>query len=288
MILQNLITGLLMGSIYGMVSVGLSLLFGVMKIVNFAHGAVMMVGMYLTYIFSKTINIDPYLTVILVIPFLFGLGYLLGRIVEPILIREKTTASHTALLLTMGISLIIVNGMQIIFGPEYYQVESALRGDTVKMGNMIFNSAKFIAGIASLAVYAVVVLILFKTDLGKALRAVSQDMDAAKLMGIDERQICRIGFGLSSSISGIAGVLLSAFYYISPTVGDVFQLKAFIIVILGGLGSIPGSLIGGIIVGVVESVGASVFNTSYAQMIIFLVFLIVLILKPHGILGKEK
>jgi len=287
LVVQNLIAGVLIGCVYGLVSVGLSLLFGVMKFVNFAHGAVMMLSMYFMLIVVRLMKIDPFIGIIFVLPASFFVGYILAVVCEPIVIRERKTGSHTALLLTLGLSLIITNGAQIVFGPEFYNIETVLSGQTIVLSGVIINVGKLVAAGITMVIFCLVFIFLKFTDLGRAVRAVSQDMDSALLMGVGERQIFRIGFGISTSIVGIAGILILPFYSIYPTVGDVFQLKAFIIVILGGLGSIMGTLIGGLIIGVVEALGATAFNASYAQMCVFAVFLIILVLKPKGLFGKE-
>lgn len=287
LLLQNLTSGILVGCVYGLVAVGLSLLFGVMKFVNFSHGAVMMLSMYLMLILYKSLHVDPYLGIVFVIPFSFLLGYVLAFFSETIVVRERTLQSHVTLLLTLGFSLILTNSAQIIFGPGFHNITSCLTGKVIDLNGIIVSWGKLIAAFVTLVVYGFLFIFLKYTDLGKAIRAVSQDMDSAVLVGISVKHIFRVGFGISSSIVGIAGLVILPFYTINPTVGDIFQLKAFIIVILGGLGSIVGTLIGGLIIGIIEALGATVFNASYAQMCIFVVFLLFLLLKPSGLLGKS-
>ncbi len=284
---QNIVSGLLVGCVYGLVSLGLSILYGVMKFVNFGHGAVMMLGMYLMEILYKYLHLDPFLGLFIVVPASFAFGYILAIISEPVIVRERTTNSDVALLLTMGFSLIMVNGAQIIFGPEFHSVTSFISGRTFDAFGLIINIGKLVAALITLVVYGAIFFFLKNTDLGRSIRALSQDMDSAKLMGISERRIFRLGFAICTATVGVAGMVILPFYSINPTVGDVFQLKAFIIVVLGGLGSILGTLVGGLIVGGVEALGATFFNSSYAQMFIFIVFLIVIIVRPRGLMGKE-
>ncbi len=288
MLLQNVATGLLMGSVYGLVAFGLSLLFGVMKIVNFAHGALLMVGMYVIYLFSHLVGIDPYLSAVLGAPLLFVVGYILGMLVEPILVRERSTGPVSVLLWTLGLGLFTINLALIIFGADYKVVESILSGKTLSIAGLILNVPRLGAAAVSVICFVGLYLLLTRTDTGKAMRATSQDMEAARMMGIDERKMCRMAFALSTATTAIAAGVLVPFYYISPTVGDVFQLKAFVIVVLGGIGTISGSILGGWIVGLVESLGAQYLNATYAQMLVFLVFVVILLVRPTGLLGKER
>ena len=288
MIIQTIVIGLMMGCIYGLIAFGLSLLFGVMKIVNFAHGAIIMVGMYTVFFISTKLSIDPYIAIFIALPIVYAIGYVLGKLVEPILVREKTTGPINVLLLTLGLSLILTNLFMVIFGSDYKMVKSAIGGKTILIGDIIINIPRLSGSLISIFCFLGLYFFMKFTDLGKAMRATSQDMEAAKLMGINERAISRRSFAISAAIAAIAGVALIPFYYISHTVGDVFQLKSFIIVVLGGIGTISGSFIGGLIVGLVEALGAHFFTATYAQMIVFIIFIIILLVRPNGLFGNKE
>lgn len=288
MLLQNVVTGLLMGSVYGLVAFGLSLLFGVMKIVNFAHGAVLMIGMYVVVSLTGLVGFDPYLSAAIGTPMLFVIGYLLGLSVEPILMRERSTGPISVLLWTLGFSLFAINIVLIIFGADYRVVESFVSGKTLELAGVIISLPRLGAAIVAVVTFVGLYLLLTRTDVGKAMRATSQDMEAARMLGIDERKMCRMAFAISSATTAVAAGVLVPFYYVSPTVGDVFQLKSFVIVVLGGIGTISGCLLGGLIVGLVESLGAQYLNATYAQMVVFLVFVVILLVRPMGLLGKER
>jgi branched-chain amino acid transport system permease protein len=287
-LLQNVVTGLLMGSVYGLVAFGLSLLFGVMKIVNFAHGAVLMIGMYVVVSLTSLFGFDPYLSAAIGTPMLFVFGYLLGLSVEPILMRERSTGPISVLLWTVGFSLFAINIVLILFGADYRVVESFVSGKTLEIAGVIISLPRLGAAVVAVVTFVGLYLLLTRTDTGKAMRATSQDMEAARMLGIDERKMCRMAFAISAATTAVAAGVLVPFYYVSPTVGDVFQLKSFVIVVLGGIGTISGCLLGGWIVGLVESLGAQYLNATYAQMLVFLVFVVILLVRPMGLLGKER
>jgi len=266
-----LLSGLVMGGIYALVSMSLSLVYGVMKFTNFAHGALLSLGMYVTVVAVSALKIDAYFTTPIVIIIMFGFGYLLGIVIEQMLVKNNATAGSNTWLLTVGISWAVINTIQLVFGPENIMLPGILSDGKVKFFGAIINTSRLFAAIVSIICFVIVTLMMNHLKIGKAMKAVSQDMNAAKLMGINERQVFRIGFGLAAAIAGIAGVLLSAFNYINPNAGQIFQLKSFVVVVLGGMGSIPGALLGGILIGVFEAFAALATNTTYAQVIIYLI-----------------
>lgn len=287
MFLQTLLSGLVMGAIYGLVSMSLSMVYGVMKFTNFAHGALLSLGMYATMTFVNMLGIDAYISTPLVIAIMFVFGYLLGIVVEKMLIKKNSTSGTNTWLLTVGISWVIINGLQLIYGPDNVMLKGVLSNETTKIFGAIVNTSRLVAAIASVACFAIVSVMMNKLKFGKAMRAVSQDMDAARLMGINERKVFRISFGITAAIAGVAAVLLTPFYYINPNAGTVFQLKSFVIVVLGGMGSIPGALAGGLLIGLFEAFAALALNTTYAQAIIYLLFLVILLVLPKGLMGRE-
>lgn len=284
---QTLLSGIVMGAIYGLVSMSLSMVYGVMKFTNFAHGALLSLGLYATMTFVNLLGVDAYFTAPLVIAFMFGFGYLLGIVIEKMLIKRKSTSGSSTWLLTVGISWVIINTIQLIYGPDNVMLKGLLSNKTIKIGGAIINASRLVAAVAAVACFALVSILMNRLKFGKAMRAVSQDMDAARLMGINERQVFRISFGITAALAGIAGLLITPFYYINPNAGTVFQLKSFVIVVLGGMGSIPGALVGGLLIGLFEAFAALALNVTYAQAIIYLLFLVILLILPKGLMGRE-
>lgn len=287
MFLQTLLSGIVMGAIYGLVAMSLSMVYGVMKFSNFAHGALLSLGLYTTMTLVKLLGIDAYVSIPFVVVIMFVFGYLLGIVIEKMLIKRKSTSGSNTWLLTVGISWIIINGLQLIFGPDNVMLKGALSNTTIKIGGAILNASRVVAAVAAVVCFALVTVMMNKLKFGKAMRAVSQDMDAARLMGINERKVFRISFGLTAALAGIAAVLITPFYYINPNAGQVFQLKCFVVVVLGGMGSIPGALAGGLLIGVFEAFASLMLNVTYAQAIIYLLFLVILLVLPKGLMGRE-
>lgn len=287
MFLQILLSGIVMGAIYGLVSMSLSMVYGVMKFTNFAHGALLSLGLYTTLTFVKLLGVDAYISIPFVIALMFVFGYLLGMVIEKMIIKRKSTSGSNTWLLTVGISWAIINSIQLIFGPDNIMLKGVLSNHTTKIFGTIINTSRIVAAIASVVCFLLVSILMNKFKFGKAMRAISQDMNASRLMGINERKIFRISFGLTAAIAGIAAVLITPFYYINPNTGQVFQLKSFVIVVLGGMGSIPGALVGGLLIGIFEAFASLLLNVTYAQAIIYFMFLVILLVLPKGLMGRE-
>ena len=291
-LLEALITGVTMGSIYGLTALGLTLIFGVMKVINFAHGSFLMVAMFVTYWLIKLTGIDPYISLFVVVPVLFFLGFLTQRfLISPAFKAEKDVREPiSVILLTSGLWIFLDAMALLLFGAFYRTVKTSYSGKTFVFGDgdIIINRTRLYGLIIALITSLILWFFLKKTRTGRAIRAVGQDRDAARLMGIDSDFIYDFTFGLGIALVGIAGVVLMPFYYVHPTVGVVFDIRAFIIVVLGGLGSIPGALIGGIIIGVVESVGAQFITATWTEGLIYLIFLLVLFFKPSGLFGYKE
>ena len=218
---------------------------------------------------------------------MFGFGYVLGMVIEKMLIKRNSTSGSNTWLLMVGISWVLINSIQLIWGPDNLMLKGVLTNTTVKIGGAIVNASRLVAAIAAIACFIVISVMMNKLKFGKAMRAVSQDMDAARLMGINERKVFRISFGLTAAIAGISAALITPFYYINPNAGQVFQLKCFVVMVLGGMGSIPGALVGGLLIGLFESFASMVLNVTYAQAIIYLLFLVILLILPKGLMGRE-
>jgi branched-chain amino acid transport system permease protein len=288
-ILQATLGGLLMGGIYALVAMGLSLIFGVMRIINFAHGEFLMVGMFISYGLIQYGGIDPYLAVPIVGLILFAAGYLLQKYpLNTLLAREKVREPISILLFTAGLMMVLQNLALLLFGADAKSAKTDYSGLTFKMGTVIVSTPRFYAFLIAIVCSVLVFYFLTKTEMGRAIRATSQDRNTAKLMGINEKRIYCIAFGIGSALVGIAGALLVPFYYVFPTVGSVFGVLSFIIVVLGGIGSTKGALYGGILIGLVEALGTQFTSPAYAQMFVFVLFIAVLLFKPSGLFGTEK
>ena len=287
--LQALINGIMMGGVYGLTAVGLSIIFGVMKVVNFAHGSFLMVGMFASYWLFSLTGLDPYVGLIFVVPFCFAAGYCTqAGLINTIFRKQKGVREPIGvLLLTTGLWLLLDNLALLLFGADYRAVKTPYSEISFKLGNILIDTPRLYAFIGTLLASSFLYFFLKRTEIGKAIRATGQDRDTAGLMGINIYRIYNIAFGIGVAITGLAGGLLVPFYYVYPSIGYVFSIKAFVIVILGGLGSIPGALLGGLIVGIVESVGSQFLLVTWTAVIIYVIFLLVLFLKPEGLLGLK-
>lgn len=289
-ILEDTINGILTGSIYGLAALGLTVIFGVLKVINFAHGSLLMVGMYAAYWTVLLTGLHPYLALIIVAPAMFLFGYLLQDIlIKPIFRAEKNVREPiTVIIVTTGVWYILDNLSLLIFGPQYRNIQdNPLRGKMLEVGEMMISVPKLWGFCAAILTAVLVYLFLQKTRLGRAVRATSLDRDAASLQGINQYKIYNIAFGLGTAVAGVAGVALVPFYNVFPTVGVLFDIKCFIIVVLGGLGSIGGALLGGMIVGVIESVGPQFMTATWTEAIVYGLFLVFLFLKPSGLFGVK-
>ena len=269
--LQTVLDGLLQGGVYAAVAVGLSLVFGVMRIINWAHGEMLMLSMYVGFFLYTGLGINPYITVLINAVLFFALGYLFQRgILNPMLQREKEREPMSILLFTVGLGYVLSNIALMAFGGNSRAI------------------TKLIACVISIAVSMALFVFLQSSEQGRALRACSQNREVAKLMGINEQKLYGIAMGLGLGLVGISGALLISYFPVTPEVGASFSTKSFVIVVLGGKGSIPGALVGGLLVGVIETLGSQLFSSSYSQVILFVLFVIILLVKPTGLFGKER
>lgn len=286
--LQALISGLLLGGVYATIAVGLSLAFGVMRIINWAHGELLMISMYISYLIISLTGVDPYLTIFITGAIMFVFGYIFqGTIINRLLEREDSREPVSVLLFTAGFGMVLSNLALIIFGANPILTATQYQGKTFMLGDIIISVPRFISFVIALAVTALLYLFLQKTETGRAIRATSQNRSVARLMGINQKKIYALAFGIGIALVGISGALLVPFFSIYPLVGLTFSNKSFIIVVLGGKGSVPGALLGGLLVGVIEQLAGIMFTDAYAQAIVFILFVIVLLFKPSGLLGKE-
>lgn len=283
--LQSFVDGILTGGIYGLVAVGLTLIFGVMKIINFAHGTLMMLGMYVSYWVFALTNLDPYATLIISMPALF----ILGAVIQKFLITPIINApGHNQLMLTLGISLFLENAALVAFRADPRIMRTDYLQTNYYLGPLMVKQVHLTAFAVCMLIAVLLYLLLNKTDMGKAIRASSEEQEGAVLMGINVKRIFWISFGIGAACVGAAGTLITPFFPVDPNVGNLFVLTAFVVVVLGGLGSFGGAIVGGLIVGVGESVGAMFMPGSMKQVVTFGLFILILLFRPRGLFGGRE
>lgn len=287
--LNVLVSGLLMGSFYGVIALGLGLIYGVMDIVNFAHGAFLTLAMFLVYFLMTGLHVDPYLAIIPTALVMFAVGSLVQKgLINPLVRREKGPAFHlSTILMTAGLSWVIQNMLLFLFNANYRTLTTFVSGKMFTVGGIMFPLPRLIGFVVSIITLLALQWFLNKTDLGRSVRAISQDREAAQLMGINANKVYQFAFGLGSALVGVAACLLAPFYFIHPMVGDVFGTLAFIIVVMGGMGSTVGTFLAGLIVGVIEAFGAQIFTLQVARVMVFAIFVAMLILRPSGLFGRR-
>ncbi|EPR44526.1 ABC-type transporter, integral membrane subunit [Desulfovibrio sp. X2] len=287
---QDVLDGVLMGSIYGLVALGLTLIFGVLKVINFAHGSFIMLGMFVAYWAVALSGLHPYLALIIVLPTMFFFGYYFQKLlIQPIFKAESNVREPTTVIIvTTGVWYILDNLALILFGPDYRALSpNPLKGKMLEFGDLIISEPKLYGCLIALATAGFLAWFLRKTRMGRAIRAVSLDREAASLMGISQWKIFAVAMGIGTAVAGISGVVLTPFYNVYPSVGVPFDVKSFVIVVLGGLGSIPGAMIGGIIIGLIESLGPIYMTATWTEAIVYGLFLLVLFVKPSGLFGVK-
>lgn len=289
-LIYAIVNGVLQGGIYGGVALGLSLIFGVLRVINFAHGSFLMLAMYASYAMWAAFGIHPYAGVVVTVPLLFALGYFTQAvIIAPLFKREAALVVEPlgALLLTTGVFLVIDNAVLMTFGPDVRSVSTEFASGSINLMSMPVNIPRMLGCLSALLVAAGLAYWLRHTDMGRSIRATAQNRDAAALSGINVGQIYNITFGIGAGILGLFGALLVPFLSITPTTGLSFGIKSFLVVVLGGIGSIPGSLLGGILLGVFESVASQFVTATSASVFSFGLFIAVLLLRPNGLLGRK-
>jgi len=283
--LQLLVQGILLGGLYGLIAVGLSLIFGVMGVINFAHGQMMVMGMYVSYWIFVLLGIDPYVSLVGVAVAIFILGYLIqGSVVNRIL--DYPEAMQVLPLVAIGI--ILENTALLLWGPDHRSPQTALGLESLWLGNVMVDVSRLIAFSLSIIITVGIFVFLKKSNMGKCIRAASDNRMAATLVGINVSRINNLSFGLGTATTGAAGALLLPLMPLSPHLGHDFTLTAFIVVILGGMGNLVGALVGGLILGVAESLSTLFLPATLKQVVSFTILVVIMLFRPQGLLGGKK
>lgn len=287
-LLSALLNGLTTGAVYALIALGLTLIYGVLHIINFAHGASLMMALYGVYALKERWGVDPYVALPFMVPAMFVLGYGMQRL---IINRASHGKDENILLVTLGLSIVMENLALLFFKSDTRTIDTAYTLSTVAIGpeavQVMVSLPKLVAFAGALVVSALLIVILQRTDLGRAIRAVAKEKQGARLMGIDVEHVYAMCFGLGLACLGAAACFLLPAYYVNPQVGNGFVLVAFTVVVLGGMGSFAGALLGGLLIGVVESFGGLFLGESMGQVGIFVIFIAVLLLRPQGLFGAK-
>jgi branched-chain amino acid transport system permease protein len=286
--LQTLVAGILIGGIYALIGLGMTLIMGVMGIINLAHGQLMMVAMYITFLMFSVFHIDPYLSLFVAMPCLFLLGCAIQKFLLNPLMDVETIIPQNQVLMTVGIAIVLTEIARFIFSSTYRSVRTSYSGKVFFIDGISFNVAMTVAFVLAVALTLALFWFLLKTDLGRSIRATAQDKEASILMGVNSKRITIITYGLGAALVAAAGALLIPIYYLFPDIGRPFTTKAFIITILGGMGSTMGAIFGGLTLGIAESLGATYIGMSYKEMVGLIIFLLVLIFLPGGLKQLTK
>jgi branched-chain amino acid transport system permease protein len=283
--LQSILSGVLVGGVYALIGIGLTIIFGVMRVINFAHGDLLMLGMYATWWIFTRFGLDPYVAIVVTAPLLFLWGAFLQRV---FINRVLNALPQNQILLTIGLGLIMSNSMMLLFTSDYRILTTSYSSSSFDVGGLSVSQPLLYSFLITAAITGALFWFLSRTDTGQAIRATAQDREAAQLMGINVRWTGILAFGIGSALSGAAGALIAPTYYIYPQVGSAFTLKAFVIVVLGGMGSIVGATLGGLIIGVTESLAAIYVASGLKELVVFVLFLALLLFRPSGLLGKSR
>jgi len=280
----SILNGLTTGAVYALVALGLTLIYGVLHIINFAHGAALMVALYAVYFLHEQAGVNPYAALPLAVPAMFAFGYCLQRFVIG---RASHGKDENILLVTLGISIILENLALYLWKSDTRTIDAPYMLQTVDIAGAMISLPKLLAFGGALAAAALLLAVMAKTDLGRAIRACAKERQGARLVGIDVEHVFAMSFGIGLACLGAAACFLLPAFYVNPNVGNSFVLIAFTVVVLGGMGSFAGALLGGLLIGVVESVGGLWLGESLGQIGIFVIFIAVLLFRPQGLFGAR-
>ncbi|MBM9465234.1 branched-chain amino acid ABC transporter permease [Aeromicrobium sp. YIM 150415] len=282
LVTQSIVSGLLLGGVYALVSIGLTLIFGVLGVVNFAHGAMLTLALYFVYALTTSAGIPVYLSTLIAVPLMFGFGFLVQRL---LLNKLTTEGSHEGpLLITLGLQLLIVNTLLMVFGGRPVSVPGSVDG-SLRVFGAVATYERLIAFFGALLVAVLLTLLLRRTSFGMSIRSVASNAQGAALVGVNVGRVYAMTFGIGAACVAVAGGLTAPFTSLTPTVGESFTVLAFVIVVLGGLGSVVGAITGGLIIGLVQTIGALYLPGTGALLLVFVVFVLVLLFRPQGLFG---
>ena len=278
------IAGVLTGLVYGLMALGLSVIFGVVRVVNFAHGEMMTVAMYAATVLFAMLGLDPFLVALPVAAAFFVFGYLLQTaLINPFITRPE----HSQFMLLVAVAIIMVNVLLLLFGPDARSVQTSYAFDSFAFGRIIVDATKVYAAGAAIVVSALLFAFFKFSDVGKAIRACADNYTGALVVGLDVKRLYALTFGLGAACVGAAGSMLVLIIDVTPPLGPQYTLLAFVIVIVGGLGSMPGALLGGVLIGMTEALAGLLFTPSAKSMFAFAILVLVLLFRPQGIMGKR-
>ena len=282
-ILQQIFNGLAIGSVYTLVALGLTVVFGILGIAHFAHGSLAMFGGYLTFVFSTTMGLSLFVSMALAMP----VGAVMGMMIERFAYRPVRDAPHiNAFIIALGLAMMLEGGNLLLFGADHVIIQTPYQ-QVFDFGGIFVAQLRMVVIVTSVTLVAVVTLLLLKTKTGKSVRAVAQNRHAAVLMGVNVNFVSSVVFAISSALGVAAGALIGALLALAPGVGESFAVKGFAVLILGGLGSLPGAILGGLVLGVSESLAAGFLSSAYKDVISFLIMILVLLVMPQGLMGKK-
>ena len=283
-VLNVVVEGLLTGLVYGLMALGLSVIFGVVRVVNFAHGELVVLAMYAAFLLSSRLGLDALIAVLPIAAAFFGGGYLLqSALINPFVGR----AEHEQFILLVGLGMVVINGLLMIFGPDARPIDLSYALDSYEVGPLLVDKARLLAAGAAVLVAAVLLAFFRLTATGTAIRACADNLTGAAVVGLDVKRLYALTFGIGLACVGAAGALMVTIADVRPALASSFTLLAFIIVIVGGLGSMSGALLGGVLIGVSEALAGFFFEPSMKSMFSFALLIVVLVLRPHGLLGRR-
>jgi branched-chain amino acid transport system permease protein len=287
-LLAQLTNGLIIGFIYGLMALGLTLIFGVLKVINFAHGEFYMLGAYISYVATQMMGLHPVVGIIVAVIAVFLIGMLMEKaLLSPIYEDKVDRKDEYALLITFGLSIFLINAALVVFGP-YQMSPKPLASGVIELGVISVGSGRVYAVILTVILMGITLFIVNKTWLGTALRAISQDRESSTIVGIDAKKLGTIAFGIGAAMAGAAGALLAPVFLVFPIMGVVPAIKSFVIIVLGSMGSIRGAIYGSLMLGITESLGVFFLSPSYRDAYSFLLLILILVFKPKGLFGGTQ
>ena len=282
-LLQQIFNGLTIGSVYTLVALGLTVVFGILGIAHFAHGSLAMFGGYLTFVFSTSMGLSFFASIAMAMP----VGALMGMLIERLAYRPVRDAPHiNAFIIALGLTMMLEGGNLLLFGADQVIIQTPYQ-QVFDFGGIFVAQLRMVVIVTAVTLVAVVTILLLKTKTGKSVRAVAQNRYAAVLMGVNVNFVSSVVFAISSALGVAAGALIGALLALAPGVGESFAVKGFAVLILGGLGSLPGAIFGGLVLGVSESLAAGFLSSAYKDVISFLIMILVLLVMPQGLMGKK-